>query len=107
MSSSRIAWHFSNIMVTTRARHRANLVVKEKVHDSSNKSPDLKKKCSDQAPPDTEATLPVPTHMLAIQAEELQAQLSVFPHGNRSPHGDRLFSLLEEINQELMKRDNT
>ena len=95
-------------MVTTRARHRANLVVKEKVHDSSNKSPVLKKKCSDQAPPepDTEETLPVPPHMLAIQAEELQAELSVFPHRNRGPRGDRLFSLLEEMNQELMERDN-
>ena len=78
MSSSRIAWHFSNIMVTTRARHRANLVVKEKVHDSSNKSPHLKKKCSDQAPPDTEATLPVPTHMLALQAEDLAQLKSAF-----------------------------
>ncbi len=91
-------------MGTTRARHRTNLVVKEKVHDSSNKSPVLKKKCSDQAPPDTDATLPVPTHMLAIQAEELRAQLSVFPHGNRGPRGDRFFSLFEEIDQELMKR---
>ena len=87
MPSSRIVWHFSNIMVTTRACHRTNLVVKEKVHNSSNMSPVLEK-------------------MLAIQAEELQAQLSVFPHGNRDPHGDRLFSLLEEINQELMKRNN-
>jgi hypothetical protein len=104
MPSSRIVWHFSNIMGTTRARHRTNLVVKEKVHDSSNKSPVLKKKCSDQAPPDTDATLPVPTHMLAIQAEELRAQLSVFPHGNRGPRGDRFFSLFEEIDQELMKR---
>ena len=104
MPSSRIVWHFSNIMGTTRACHRTNLVVKEKVHDSSNKSPVLKKKCSDQAPPDTDATLPVPTHMLAIQAEELRAQLSVFPHGNRGPRGDRFFSLFEEIDQELMKR---
>ena len=95
---------FSNIMVTTRARQRANLVVKEKVHDSLNKSPVVKKKSSDQAPPDTDATLPVPTHMLAIQAEELRAQLSVFPHGNRGPRGDRFFSLFEEIDQELMKR---
>ena len=94
-------------MVTTRARLRANLVVKEKVHDSSNKSPAVEKKSSDQAPPDTDTTLPVPTHMLALQAEDLQAQLSVFPRGNRGPHGDRLFSLLEEINQELGKRDNT
>ena len=101
MSSSRIARHFSIIWVTTCACHHANLVVKEKVHNSSNKSPVLKKKCSDQALPDTDATLPVPTHMLAIQAEELRAQLSVFPHGNRGPRGDRLFSLLEEMNQEL------
>jgi hypothetical protein len=71
MPSSRIAWHFSNIMVTTLARPRANLVVKGKVHDSSNKSPVLKKKCSDQAPPDIDATIPAPIHMLAIQAEEL------------------------------------
>ena len=71
MPSSRIVWHFSNIMVTTRACHRTNLVVKEKVHDSSNMSPVLEKKISDQAPTDNDTTLPVPTHMLAIQAEEL------------------------------------
>ena len=65
------------------------------------KSPVAKKKCGDQAPPDTDATLPVPTPILAIQAEELQAQLSVFPHGHRGPSGDRL---LEEMNQELLKR---
>jgi hypothetical protein len=94
-------------MVTTRARLHANLVVKEKVHDSSNKTPVVEKKSSDQAPPDIDTTLPVPTHMLALQAEDLQAQLSVFPRGNRGPRGNRLFSLLEEINQELVKRDNT
>jgi hypothetical protein len=69
---------FSNIMVTTRARHRANLVVKEKGHDSLNKSPVVKKKSSDQAPPDTDATLPVPTHMLALQAEDLAQLKSAF-----------------------------
>jgi len=78
--SSRIAWHFSNIMATTRARHSANKVIKKKVQDhnddSANKSPVAKKKCSDQALPDTDATLPVPAHMLAIQAEQLQAQLT-------------------------------
>jgi hypothetical protein len=65
-------------MVTTRARQRANLVVKEKVHDSLNKSPVVKKKSSDQAPPDTDATLPVPTHMLALQAEDLAQLKSAF-----------------------------
>ena len=44
------AWHFSNIMLTTPARHSANQVIKEKVQDhdddSVNKSPVAKKKCS-------------------------------------------------------------
>jgi hypothetical protein len=81
-------------MATTRARQGANKVIKEKVqghdNDSVNKSPVAHKKDSDQAPPDTDATLPVPTHMLAIHAEQLRAQLSVFPNGNRGPSGDRL-----------------
>ena len=69
--------------------------------DAVYKSPVAKKKCGDQAPPDIDATLPVPTPILAIQGEELQAQLSVFPHGHRGPSCDRL---LAEMNQELMKR---
>ncbi len=63
-----------------------NMVSKENVQDqddaSANKSPDALKKVNDRAPPDTDATLPVPTHILAIQAEELQAHLSVFPNGH-------------------------
>jgi len=39
--------------------------------DAVYKSPVAKKKRDDQAPPDTDATLPVPTLILAIQAEEL------------------------------------
>jgi len=65
------------------------------------KSPVAKKKCGDQAPPDTDATLAVPTPILAIQVEELRAQLSVFPHGHIGHSGDRL---LAEMNQELLKR---
>ena len=64
-------WHFCNIMVTTRARHSANKVMAQQYDDAVYKSPVAKKKCSDQAPPDTDATLPVPTHMLVIQAEQL------------------------------------
>jgi hypothetical protein len=93
-------------MVTTRARHSANKVINKKVQDhdddSANKSPVANKKDSAQAPPDTVATLIVPTHMLAIQAEQLRAQLSVFPNGNRCPRGH---FLLVEMNQELSKRD--
>jgi hypothetical protein len=37
--------------------------------------------------PDTDATLPVPTHMLAVQFEQFRAQLSVFPHGHRGHRG--------------------
>ena len=97
-----IAWHFSNIMVTTHACHSANQVMAQQYNDAVNKTPVAKKKCSNQAPPDTDATLPVPTHMLAIQVEELRAQLSVFPHGHRGPSGARL---LAEMNQELLNRD--
>ena len=61
------------------------MMTKENVQDqdNDNKSPVALKKFSDQAPPDTDATLPVPTHILAIQAEQLRAHMSVFPYGNR------------------------
>ena len=51
---------------------------------------------------DTDATLPVPTHLLAVQLEEFRAQLSVFPHGDRGP---RSHILLEEMEQELLLRN--
>ena len=65
-------------------------------------SPDAFKKVSDQAPPDTDATLPVPLHILAIQVEQLQAHLSVFPNGHQGPSGD---ILLAEMEMKLLKRD--
>ena len=47
-----------------------NMVSKGNVQDQddagANKSPDALQKVNDQAPPDTDATLPVPTHILAI-----------------------------------------
>jgi hypothetical protein len=52
--------------------------------------------------PDTDATLPVPTHMLAVQIEDFRAQLSVFPHGSRGPRGH---ILLEEMEKELLLRN--
>jgi hypothetical protein len=52
--------------------------------------------------PDTDATLPVPTQMLAVQIEDFRAQLSVFPHGSRGPRGH---ILLEEIEKELLLRN--
>ena len=61
-----------------------------------------KKNESNTDGPDTDATLPVPTHMLAVQFEEFRAQLSVFPHGNSGPMGH---ILLEEMEQELLRRN--
>ena len=64
-------------MLTTRSSLSTNMVSKENVQDqddasaNTNKSPDAVKKVSDQAPPDTDSTLPVCTHICAIQAEEL------------------------------------
>jgi hypothetical protein len=68
---------------------------------SANKSPVALKKFNEQALPDTDTTLPLPTPILAIQADDLQAHLSVFPNGHRGPSGDRL---LAEIELELLKR---
>ena len=65
------------------------------------KSPDVLKKVGDKAPPDTDATLPLPTTKLARQAEDHRAHLSVFPNGHRGPSGDRL---LAEMELELLKR---
>ena len=65
------------------------------------KSPDVIRKVGDKAPPDTDATLPLPTSELARQADDLQAYLSVFPNGHRGPIGDRL---LAEMELELLKR---
>ena len=61
----------------------------------------LFKKVSDQALPDTDATLPVPTHILAIQAEEFRAHLGVFPNGHWGLSGDRL---LAEMELDLLKK---
>ena len=52
--------------------------------------------------PDTDATLPVPAHMLAVQIEDIRAQLSVFLHGSRGPRGH---ILLEEMEKELLLRN--
>ena len=41
------------------------------------KSPDVIRKVGDKAPPDTDATLPLPTSELARQKDTLQAYLSV------------------------------
>ena len=46
-----------------------------------NKSQDVLKKVGDNAPSDTDATLPLPIPKLARQAEDLQAHLSVFLNG--------------------------
>jgi hypothetical protein len=89
----------SSVSVTT------NMVSKENVQDqddgNANKSPDALKKVGDKAPPDTDATLPLPTPKLARQSEDLQAHLSVFPNGHRCPSGDRLLAQME---LELLKR---
>jgi hypothetical protein len=65
------------------------------------KSPDVNRKVGDKRPPDTDATLPLPTSKLAKQADNLQAHLNVFPNGHRGPSGDRL---LAEMELELLKR---
>ena len=64
-------------------------------------SPDVNWKVGDKRPPDTDATLPLPTSELARQAEDLQAHLSVFPNGHQGPSGDRV---LAEMKLELQKR---
>ncbi len=46
------------------------------------KSPDVNRKVGDKRPPDTDATLPLPTSELARQADNLRAYLSVFPNGH-------------------------
>jgi hypothetical protein len=69
----------SSVSITT------NIVSKENVQDqddgNANKSPDALEKVGDKAPPDTDATLPIPTPELARRAEALRAHLSVFPNG--------------------------
>jgi hypothetical protein len=81
------------------------MVSTENVQDqddaSANKSPVALKKFNEEAPPDTDATLLPPTPILAIQAEDLQAHLSVFPNGHRGPSGDKS---LAEMELELLKR---
>jgi hypothetical protein len=64
------------------------------------KSPDVNWKVGDKRPPDTDATLPLPTPNLARQADNLQAHLNVFPNGHRGPSGD---GLLAEMELELLK----
>jgi hypothetical protein len=71
----------------------------DKAEDS--KLPDINRKVGDKRPPDTDATLPLPTSELARQADDLQAHLSVFPNGHLGPSGDRL---LAEMELELLKR---
>jgi hypothetical protein len=44
------------------------------------KSPDVNRKAEDKRPPDTDATLPLPTSKLARQADDLRAHLSKFPN---------------------------
>ena len=46
------------------------------------KSPDVNRKVEDKRPPDTDATVPLPTSELARQADDLQALLNVFPNGH-------------------------
>ena len=62
-----------------------NMVSKVNVQDqddaSANKSSVALKKFNEQALPDTHTTLPLPTPIMAIQADDLQAHLSVFPNG--------------------------
>ncbi len=65
------------------------------------KFPDVNRKVWDKHPPDTDATLPLPTSELARQADDLQAHLSVFPNRHWGPSGDRL---LAEMELELLKR---
>ena len=65
------------------------------------KSPDVNRKVWGKRPPDTDATLPLPTSELARQADDLRAHLSVFPNGHLGPRGDRL---LAEMELELLKR---
>jgi hypothetical protein len=71
----------------------------DKAKDS--KSPDVNRKVGDKRPPDTDATLTLPTSKLARQADDLRAHLSVFPNGHLGPSGDRL---LAEMELELLKR---
>ena len=85
-------------MVTTHSSLSlsTNMLSKENVQDqddaSANKSPDALKKVNDQALPDTDATLPLHTPILAIQ---------VNPDGHLGPSGDRLLVVME---LELLKR---
>jgi hypothetical protein len=65
------------------------------------KSPAVNRKIGDKRPPDTDATLLLPSSKLDRKAGELQAHLSVFPNGHRGPSGDRL---LAEMELELLKR---
>ena len=68
---------------------------------ADDKTPDVNRKVWGKRPPDTDATLPLPTSELARQADDLRAHLSVFPNGHRGPSGDRL---LAEMELELLKR---
>ena len=69
----------SSVSLTT------NMVSKDNALDQDNgnvnKSQDVLKKVGDNAPSDTDATLPLPIPKLARQAEDLQAHLSVFLNG--------------------------
>jgi len=68
---------------------------------ADDKTPDVNRKVWGKRPPDTDATLPLPTSELARQADDLRAHLSVFPNGHLGPRGDRL---LAEMELELLKR---
>jgi len=62
-------------------------MVQDMAVDNVYTSPTGKHNGMDTDPPDTDVTLPVPTHMLAVRFEEFRSQLSVFPHGHRGPSG--------------------
>ena len=89
----------SSVSLTTNMMSKENAEGQD--DGNANKSPDSLKKVCDKMPPDTDATLPLPTPELARQAEDLQAHLSVFPNGHRGPSSDRL---LAERELELLKR---
>jgi hypothetical protein len=49
------------------------------------------------SPPKTDTTLPVPTLMRAIQAQELRASLNRSPDGARAPILNKLLSKLDAV----------
>jgi hypothetical protein len=88
-----MAW--SKVTTCTAAAHAER--VKEDADDNAHKSLVSKKKVSDSTHPDTDLTLPVPTVVKAIRAEDIQRELSVFsiPKGHKGPSGHRLLVQLD------------